>query len=130
MDDELSIISKELFGFPPNMSDENRERYERVMPKEPRRTDTGWDRLPKIEAELLPDGRVSYALARGELAIFAGAIDEMLRKLAPDKSKSSRTEVWFRVGGVEIEEAEALRDELQRLDREVRDDAPRGPSGG
>lgn len=130
LDDEMSIIHRRLLGLPENMSEEDRERYERVMPKEPRRTGTVWDDLPKMEAELLPDGRMSYTLARGELAIFANAISEMLRKLASDKSRSSRTEVWFRVGGIEIEEAEELRDELRRLDQELRDDAPRDLSGG
>ncbi len=120
LDDELSIISKELFGFPPNMSEENRERYEQVMPKTPAGTGTAWDVMPKIEAELLPEGRISYTLARGELSIFAGAIDMMLENLAPDRSRGSRTEVWFCVGGAEIEEVDALRDELRRLDREIR----------
>lgn len=119
LDDELSIIGAKLFGLSPNMSEEDLKRYERVMPKKPRKTGTAWDHLPKIEAESTQDGGVSYVLARGELSIFAGAIDAMLEKLAPDKSKSSRTEVWFRVGGVEIEEAEALRNKLRRMDRSV-----------
>src|ERR687894_2885308 len=51
LDDELSIIGHKLFGYPKNMSEEDRERYERVMPKEPRKTGTAWDGLPKIEAE-------------------------------------------------------------------------------
>jgi len=60
------------------MSEENGWRYREVMPTEPGKTDTAWDEKPKIDAELLPDGRVAYVLVRGELSIFAGAIDEML----------------------------------------------------
>jgi hypothetical protein len=120
LDDELSIIGKDLFGFPANMSERDRELYEEVMPKSPARTGTTWDEMPRIEAKLMPDGRIRYTLARGELSIFAGAIDMMLENLAPDRSRGSRTEVWFCVGGAEIEEVEALRDELRRLDCEVR----------
>jgi hypothetical protein len=50
-------------------------------------TDTAWDEMPKIDAELLPDGRIAYVLARGELSMFAGAIDEMLENLAPRRNE-------------------------------------------
>jgi hypothetical protein len=119
LDDELSIIGDNLFGSPENMSEEDRERYEQVMRKEPRRTGTAWDDMPKIKAELLPDGRISYMLARGELSIFAGAIEMMLENLAPRSNESDRAEVRL-VMGAEIEELEALRDELRRLDQETR----------
>jgi hypothetical protein len=119
LDDEFSILGRELFRPPQFQSERDRKLYEQVMPKTPAETGTAWDGMPKIEAELLPDGRISYTLGRGELSIFAGAIDMMLENLAPDRSKGSRTEVWFCVGGAEIEEVEALRDELRRLDREI-----------
>ena len=123
LDDELSIIGHNLFGHPENMS-EDRERHEQVMPREPRKTGTAWDDMPKIEAELLPDGRISYTLARGELPIFAGAIDMMLENLTPHRNDSGRAEVRL-VVGAEIEDLEALRDELRRLGREMR---VKGPS--
>ena len=36
LEEVLSLISVDLFGFPPNMSEENRWRYREVMPTEPR----------------------------------------------------------------------------------------------
>ena len=117
--DELSIINRELFGPPQHQSERDRELYEQAMPREPSRTGTAWDSLPKVEAEVLADGRVAYALARGELSIFAGAIDMMLENLAPRRDEQGRAEVRLCVGA-EIEEAEALRDELRRLDRKTR----------
>lgn len=115
--EELSLINEKLFGLPENISERDREMYRRTAPKEPRKTGTEWDELPAIEAVLLLDGRVSYTLARGELSIFAGAMDAMLKTLAPDKSKHSRAEVSARVDGAAIEEAERLRDELLHADR-------------
>ena len=119
LDDELSIIGDKLFGLFENMSEEDRERYEQVMPKEPRKTGTAWDDMPKIEAELLPDGRISYTLARGELSIFAGAIDMMLENLTPRRNEPGRAEVGLLMGA-EIEVLEALRDELRWLGQEMR----------
>jgi hypothetical protein len=119
LDDELSIIGRNLFGLSENMSEEDRERYEQVMPKEPRKTGTAWDSMPKIEAELLPSGGISYTLARRELSIFAGAIDMMLENLAPCRNEADCSEVRL-VVGAEIEELEALRDELRRLNWETR----------
>jgi hypothetical protein len=119
LDDELSIIGRELFGFPPNMSEKDREMYLKVMPEEPRKTGTVWDELPRIEAELLPDGWLSFVLGRDELNIFAGAIDAMLVNLARHRSEADHAEVRLCVGA-EIEETEAVRDELRRLDWEMR----------
>jgi hypothetical protein len=118
LDDELSIISHNLFRSSENMSEEDRERYEQVMPTEPRKTGTAWDVLPKIEAELLPDGMISYTLARGELSIFAGAIGMMLENLTPRRNESGHAEVRL-VVGAEVEELEELGDELRRLSREM-----------
>jgi hypothetical protein len=75
--------------------------------------------MPKIEAALLSDGMISYTLARGDLTIFASAIDMMLENLAPRRNESDHAEVRL-VVGAEIEELEALRDELRRLGREMR----------
>lgn len=119
LDDEWRILRRELFGMPKFHSERDRQMYLERMPTEPRRTGTSWDDLPKMEAELLPDGRVGYTLAWRELSIFAGAMDEMLHKLAPDKSISSRGEVSARTGH-QIEEFEALRDELWRAGRRLR----------
>ncbi len=119
LNDELSLITRELFGPPQLQSKRDQELYEQVMPKTPTETGTAWDGMPKIEAELLPDGRISYTLARGELSIFAGAIDMMLENLAPRRDELGRAEVSI-VMGAEIVELEVLRDELKRLDRETR----------
>lgn len=85
--------------------------------------------MPKIEAELLPDGRVAHVLARGELSIFAGAVDMMLENLAPHRSESDCVEVRLRVGA-EVEQTEEIRDELRRLDREMRGASPEQPDSG
>jgi hypothetical protein len=73
-----------------------------------------------MEVELLPDRRIAYVLARGELSIFAGAIDVMLVTVAKDKDLSSRGELSARSGET-IENFEALRDELWRADHSLRD---------
>lgn len=89
------------------------------MPEKPRKTGSGWDALPGMEAELLPDGRVAYVLARGELAIFANIVDVAIEELGAKSSESGRAEFKTRTS-VEPEEAEAIRDELRRLDRQTR----------
>jgi hypothetical protein len=72
-----------------------------------------------MEAEPLPDRRIAYTLARGELSIFAGAIDVMLVKVAKDRDVSSRGELSARSGET-IEDFEALRDKLRRADQGLR----------
>ena len=56
--------------------------------------------MPKIDAELLLGSRVAYVLARGELSIFAGAIDEMLENLAPRRNESDHAEVRLVMGRI------------------------------
>jgi hypothetical protein len=126
--DERSIIRHKLFGLPPNMSDEDRERCLRATPEEPRQTGTTWNKLPKMEAGLLTDGRVSYVLARDELAIFANCVDAALEALRAEDSELGRSEYITRTG-VKPEDAEEIRDELRRLDLQVRiEREPSGPS--
>lgn len=91
LDDKLSILDEELFGLPEGMSEEDRERYEQVMPEEPRKTGTARDRMPEIEAGPLPDGRGTYLLTRSVLSIFAGTIDMMLENLAPSWNGPGRS---------------------------------------
>jgi hypothetical protein len=119
LDDELWIIHTELFGPPQFQSERDRKLYEQHKPVSPERTGTAWDDMPKIEAEPLPDSRASYTMARGGLSIFAGAIDMMLENLAWRRDGPGRAEVSI-VMGVEIEDLEALRDELRALDRDTR----------
>lgn len=126
LEDEWSILERQLFGLPDpgpwSSSEILMDRYKEYvdsLPEEPRKTGTRWDDLPQMEAEPLPDGRVAYVLARGELSIFAGAIDVMLKKVAGDRDVSSRGELSARRGET-IETLEALRDELWRADHRLR----------
>ena len=84
-----------------------------------RKTGTAWDEMPKIDATLLPDGRLTLTLGRGQLAIFANCAEVTLQKLAPTRSDIDENELHSRTG-MWSWEVEALRDELQRLDRETR----------
>jgi hypothetical protein len=79
---------------------------------EVRETGTTWDGKQKIEASLLPDGRLTLALGRGELSIFANCVDVAVDTLSKEE--------FFIRRSMTPEEAEAFRDELRRLDRETR----------
>jgi len=96
--DEWQILRRKLFDLPGPQESESEamrawltEELERLS-KGPLETATAWDDLPKMEAEPLPDHRIAYALARGELSIFAGAIDVMLVKVAKDRDISPSIE--------------------------------------
>ena len=115
---ELTLIEHDLLGVsrgPRNPRTGQRE----GRPPEPKRTGTEWDRLPRIEAEMLPDGGgMALTLGRGELAVFANCVDVALQELGAKTSRSGAAEFWIR-RTMTPEEAEAFRDELRRLDRET-----------
>jgi hypothetical protein len=89
-------------------------------PPEPKKTGTEWDQLPKIEAEMLPEGGgMALTLGRGELAVFANSVDVAMEEMGAKTSRSGAAEFWIR-RTMTPEEAEAFRDELRCLDRETR----------
>jgi hypothetical protein len=105
--DEWSILRRRLFDLPKPQEYESEamrtwltEELERLS-KGPRKTGTSWDDLPKMEAELLPDGRIAYALARGELSIFAGAAKNLrphsvgTDQLADSRAVGAGRENWM-----------------------------------
>lgn len=115
LQDELSLIRYDVLGVPRHQNPHTGEFHGTT---EVKRTSTAWDDMPKIEAELLPDGRLTLTLGRGELDIFANSIDVAIEGLGAKESKSGREEFRIRTS-MTPEEAEAFRDELRRLDREV-----------
>jgi hypothetical protein len=64
-------------------------------------------------------GALAVTLARGELAIFANAVEAALDELAPRRSGWGAEEFQSRQG-LTVKEAEELISELRRLDRETR----------
>lgn len=116
---ELMIIRYDLLrvgGGPRNPRTGQRE----GRPPEPKSTGTQWDRLLRIEAEMLPEGGgMALTLGRGELAVFANSVDVALEELGAKTSRSGASEFWIR-RTMTPEEAEAFRDELRRLDRQTR----------
>ena len=116
---ELRIIEHDLLGVPRGVLNPRIGRHE-GRPPEPKKTGTEWDRLPRIEAEMLPEGGgMALTLGRGELAVFANCVDVAMEELGAKTSRSGAAEFWIR-RTMTPEEAEALRDELRRLDRETR----------
>ncbi len=116
---ELKIIEHDLLGVPRGALNPHTGRRE-GRPPEPKRTGTQWDRLPRIEAEMLPEGGgMALTLGRGELAIFANCVDVALEELGAKRSRTGAAEFWIR-RTMTPEEAEAFRDELRGLDRETR----------
>jgi hypothetical protein len=107
LDDEFFLNREELLDYP------------RRGPEKVRTTGTVWDRLPKMEAEVLPDGRLALTLARGELGIFANCVEASIEEMVPTGAVVERAD-FESIKGIEVEEAEELRDELLRLDRETR----------
>lgn len=69
---------------------------------------------------------MSYVLARDELAIFANCVDPALEALRAKDSEPGRSEYITRTG-LKPEDAEEIREELRRLDWQVR--IERGPPG-
>jgi hypothetical protein len=116
---ELKIIEHDLLGVPRGALNPRTDRRE-GRPPEPKKTGTEWDRLPRIEAEMLPDGGgMALALGRGELAVFANCVDVAMEELGAKTSRVGAAEFWIR-RTMTPEEAEAFRDELRRLDRGTR----------
>jgi hypothetical protein len=115
LEDEVMAAKYELFG---RARVTNPWTGELHPPLELRKTGTAWDRLPRMEAEPLPDGRVALVLERGELNIFANAVGVMLAYLAPDRSPSDRDELDSR-HGVKVEEVQAFMVELEKTRREL-----------
>ncbi len=117
---ELKIIEHDLLGVPRGALNPRTGRHE-GRPPEPKRTGTEWDRLPRIEAEKLPDGGgLTLTLGRGELAVFANCVNVALEELGAKTSRSGAAEFWIR-RAMTPEEAEAFRNELRRLNRETRE---------
>jgi hypothetical protein len=114
LQDELDLVRYGPLGYPRPRDSQTGGPW---GPTEPRRTGTAWDNLPKME--VLADGRVALTLARGELAIFANAVEAALDKLAPTRSGWGASEFQSRQG-LRVGEAEDLISELRRLDRETR----------
>jgi len=117
LNDELLLIRYDLLGTP-RPYDLSTDRFDGGT-KEASESGTAWDQMPKIEATLLSDGRLTLTLRRGELAIFANCIDVALDTLKAKVSRVGREEFWIR-RGMRPEEAEKFRDELRLLDLETR----------
>lgn len=117
LSDELLLVRYDVLGETRPI-DPPTGRYD-GGPREIRSTGTAWDELPKVEAELLSDGCFALTLGRGELAIFANCVDVAIEELKAKSSRVGRSEFITRTS-IEPEDAEAFRDELRRLDREVR----------
>jgi hypothetical protein len=116
---ELRIIEHDLLGVPRGALNPRTGRHE-GRPPEPERTGTEWDRLPRIEAAILPEGGgMALTLGRGELAVFANCVDVAMEEFGAKTSRSGAAEFWI-CRTMTPEEAEAFRDELRRLDRETR----------
>lgn len=82
--DELALVRYDVFG---NERFRDPRSGELWGPFEPRRTGTAWDGLPKIEAAVLDDGKVSFVLSRNELSIFENSISVTLEALRFDDSE-------------------------------------------
>lgn len=97
---------------------------ELVPPSKPRETGTAWDDLPKLEAENLADSRVAVIVDEEKLAVFPELIEASLVYVAPRRTQEEEKDFRLRFA-TSTEEAEALRDELRRVVREVRDKSRR-----
>ena len=116
---EVRIIEHDLLGVPRGALNPRTGRHE-GRPPEPKKIGTEWDRLPRIEAEMLPDGGgIVLTLGRGELAVFANCVDVAMEELGAKTSRSGAAEFWIR-RTMTPEEAEAFRDKLRRFDLETR----------
>jgi hypothetical protein len=116
LDEELFLIRYDVLGVPRPAQGTNRRLWSLVVPG---RTGTTWEQMPKIEAELMPDDALALVLGREELSIFARCVDVALETMGAKRSDSGRIEFGIRTG-MEPEAAEALRDELLRLNQKAR----------
>jgi hypothetical protein len=111
LSDELKAVRYALEWSPRFVS---RVTGELVSPLEPHKTDTAWDELPKMEAETLPGRQVALTLPQEKLAVFPGLLEASLVYVAPHRSESEENDFRGRFAA-STEEAEALADELRRL---------------
>ncbi len=116
LDDETTGARYALDGRPRRL-DPKTGGFEPIL--KPRRTGTAWDDLPRIEAEKLPDGRVAITLPQEKLAVLPELLEASLVYVAPRRTEDEESAFRLRFAA-STEEAEALRDELRRLDRETR----------
>jgi hypothetical protein len=113
--DELVITRNRMLDIPPLVVPQTGEFIGRT---EIRRAGTTWDSLPRIEGEKLSDYRFVLVLERGELGILANCIDVVLQEMAYMSLEGRDSELHSRTG-MRARDAEALRDELRRLDRKT-----------
>jgi hypothetical protein len=116
LSDEIKAVRYTLEGSPRWLDPKTGEL---VPPLEPHKTGTAWDHLPKIEAENLPDGLVAVILSQEKLAVFPELLEASLVYIAPRRTEEEKSAFRLRFASP-IEEAEALRDELRRLGRDMR----------
>jgi hypothetical protein len=109
--DEFLLLRYEKFGEPRPI--DPRTGYAWWSSTEPRATGTAWDGLPKMDGELLLDGRVMLTLARGELRIFRNVVRGMLDTLRWDEREMA---VRMRVS---VGAAETMLAGLERLRQQV-----------
>jgi hypothetical protein len=111
LDDEMMAVRYTSEGRPRRIDPQTGEP---VPPLEPRKTGTAWDELPKMDAENLLGRRVALTLPREKLAVFPGLLEASLVYVAPHRSESEENDFSLRFAA-STEEAEALADELRRL---------------
>jgi hypothetical protein len=123
--DEITAVLRFIEGRPRTVDPRTGEVW---PPPEPTRTATAWDELPRVEiVEVvdpledteLPNRRVALVLAREKVGVLAGAFEVSLARVAPNRSGSEEESFRLRFAS-STEEAEAFRDELRQLEREIR----------
>ena len=123
--DEITAVLRFIEGRPRTVDPQTGEVW---PPSEPTRTATAWDDLPRVEIARvvdpledtkLPNRRVDLVLAREKVGALAGAFEVSLARVAPNRSGAE--EEGFRIRfASSTKEAEAFRDELRELEREMR----------
>jgi hypothetical protein len=123
--DEITAVLRFIEGRPQTVDPQTGEVW---PPSEPTRTSTAWDELPRLEiAQVvdpledtkLPNRRVVLVLASEKVAALAGAFETSLVRVAPNRSGAEEESFRIRFAS-STKEAEAFRDELRQLERELR----------
>jgi hypothetical protein len=123
--DEITTVLRFIEGRPQTVDPQTGEVW---PPSEPTRTATAWDDLPRVEiAQVvdpledtkLPNRRVVLVLASEKVAALAGAFEVSLARVAPNRSGTEEEAFRIRFAS-STKEAEAFRDELRQLEREMR----------
>ena len=123
--DEITAVLRFIEGRPQTVDPQTGEVW---PPSEPTRTSTAWDDLPRVEIVQvvdpledteLPNRRVALVLAREKVGVLASAFEVSLTRLAPNRAGSEEESFRLRFAS-STEEAEAFRDELRQLEREMR----------